>query len=305
MSAEQPAARRELPPHIAAQLRSAGGSTDTGGQPWAGRDLAHGHTHQFPDDDGAADHGLAQALAAWRNGEADEATVVAALADTRLFVPVMAEVTHSEITQDGLVADKEADMSLVTLQAGDGRKAQPVFTSERLISAWYASTRPVAAQVRKIAIAAVKDGTELLVINPGDPVPFVVRRPALWATAQAQTWIPSYTHPDVSRAVLSAALGLDGVVGAHVRPGRGADARITRSTPSMPSTRDDRPEEVAVSLMGGGVGPELTVVLQLVPGLDRPRLNAVLAQFQGRLAADQAVADHVDSLEITLETAQI
>lgn len=289
MASEQTPGGRQLPPHIAAQLRSAGGETDTGGQAWAGRDLAHGHTHQFADDDGAADRALARVLERWEVGEADETDVVAALADTRLFVPVFAEVSHAEITEDGLVADKEADMSLVTLQAADGRKAQPVFTSDRLIGQWHKEARPVAAQVRKITLAAVKDGTELLVLNPGSAQPFVVRRPALWAVAKAETWRPSYADADVSRAVLDAALGLTGVAGAHVRPGRGANAVAPNGKP----------------LRGGGPGPELNVVLQLLPGLDRDRLNAVLEVFQLRIAREPALADGVDSLEITLETAQL
>ncbi|MDO5618719.1 SseB family protein [Kocuria sp.] len=289
---------RPLPPHIAAQLRSAGGETDTGGQPWAGRDLAHGHHHQFVDDDGAADAALARTLVEWQSGSVAETDVVAALADTRLFVPVMAEVSHSEITEDGLVADKEADMSLVTLQAADGRKAQPVFTSDRLITQWHASARPVAAQVRKIAIAAVKDGTELLVLNPGSDAPFVVRRPALWAVAKGEGWAPSYTSGEVSQAVLQSALGLDGVAGAYVRPGRGVDA--VRSDSQAVAVG-----EFAGALRGGGSGPELTVVLQLLPGMNRERLNHVVAAFQNRLATERVVAEKVDSLEISLETARI
>lgn len=303
MPSEAHSGGRQLPPHIAAQLRSAGGETDTGGQPWAGRDLAHGHTHLFSDDDGAADHALTLTLEAWRTGTATETDVVAALADTRLFVPVMAEVTHSEITDEGLISDKEADMALVTLQAADGRKAQPVFTSDRLIGDWHESARPVVAQIRKIAIAAVKDGTELLVLNPASAVPFVVRRPALWAVAKAQQWVPSYEDPEVSRAVLRAALGLDGVAGAYVRRGSGVDVVV-------PGGDDDTGEDSGAEgaqreLSGGGAGPELTVVLQLLPGLDRSGLNRLVASFQQRLSTQAALADNVDSLEISLETAQI
>lgn len=295
---------RPLPPHIAAQLRSAGGAADTGGQPWAGRDLAHGHHHQFGDDDGAADAALVRSLSDWQHGQADEADVVAALADTRLFVPVLAEVSHSEITADGLVADKEADMSLVTLQAADGRKAQPVFTSDRLIPQWHAAARPVAAQVRKIAIAAVKDGTELLVLNPGSGAPFVVRRPALWAVAKGETWVPSYASGTVSQAVLNAALGLDGVAGAHVRPGRGVHAvSATEAHDAVDEPADSSTSPVV--LRGGGSGPELTVVLQLLPGMDQHKLNGVLTAFQARLSTEPVVADQVDSLEISLETARL
>lgn len=314
MSERTPDGSRPLPPHIAAQLRSAGGETDTGGRPWAGRDLAHGHHHQFPHDDGAADAALERTFEQWQNGLVDETDVVAALADTRLFVPVMAEVSHSEITAEGLVADKEADMSLVTLQAADGRKAQPVFTSDRLIPQWHAQARPVAAQVRKIAIAAVKDGTELLVLNPGAGSPFVVRRPALWAVAKGETWVPSYASAPVSQAVLNAALGLDGVAGAYVRPGRGVDAvasaHVAGTADSARSHAALHGSDAAQSgsdaaLRGGGSGPELTVVLQLLPGMDQHKLNQVLSAFQNRLSTQSVVAGQVDSLEISLETARI
>ena len=93
---------RELPSHIQAQLRSAGGQTDTGGQPWQGRDLEHGHGHLFPGDSGAVDAALESALAARSRGEADEAKVVAALAAARVFVPVVAEVSASTVTDEGL-----------------------------------------------------------------------------------------------------------------------------------------------------------------------------------------------------------
>ena len=57
---------RPLPAHIAAQLRSAGGAEDTGGQAWEGRNLGEGtsHTHLFPDDDGASAPAIASAVAA-------------------------------------------------------------------------------------------------------------------------------------------------------------------------------------------------------------------------------------------------
>ena len=150
-------AARHLPPHIAAQLRSAGGPTDTGGQAWEGRNLGDGtsHTHQFPDDPGTADPSAARALAAWRDGRAGEQDVVAALAGIRVFVPIVAQISRSHITQDGLVSDKEADMALVSLQASDGPKALPVFTSTQALSAWNGDARPVAADIRRAALSAV------------------------------------------------------------------------------------------------------------------------------------------------------
>ena len=61
------------------------------------------HTHQFPDDPGTADPNVACALDAWRAGTVGEEEVVAALAGIRVFVPIVAQVSQSHITEDGLV----------------------------------------------------------------------------------------------------------------------------------------------------------------------------------------------------------
>jgi len=49
---------------------------------------------------------------------------------------------------------------------------------------------------------------------------------------------------------------------------------------------------------------EVAVVLDLTPGLDRARLDAVLARVNEALAADDTVAARVDSLELRLTTAR-
>jgi hypothetical protein len=280
---------RKLPAHIAAQLAGAGGTEDTGGQAWAGRNLGEGtsHTHLFPGDDGAAAPAVLQALAELRAGEGDEAAVVAALAGTRVFVPVVAEVSASTITDAGLVADKEADMALVSLRSADGRQVLPVFTSTAALSAWHATARPVATDVRRAAVAAVKDGTQLLVLDPGSALPFVVRRPALWALAQGRSWLPSYRSPEVAEAVARSAAGLPGVAAARTAPGEGVASWAADGT----------------VVPGGGTGPELAVVLELVPGLDRARLDDVVARFQARLSTEPALAEAVDSMQLRLTTA--
>ena len=228
-----------LPAHIAAQLRSAGGPADTGGQAWEGRNLGEGtnHTHLFPEDDGAAAPALDRALTVWREGRAREDEVVAALSGVRVFVPIIAQVSRSHITEDGLVSDKEADMALVSLQASDGRKALPVFTSVDQLNAWHGQARPVAVDVRKAALSAVQDGSDLLVVDPAADPAFVVRRPALWAVAQAEPWTPSYADLAVDDAVLGAALGLPVVVSARTEPGPGSDARRAASSASARTAR--------------------------------------------------------------------
>lgn len=280
---------RPLPAHIAAQLAGAGGTEDTGGRPWAGRNLGEGtsHTHRFPDDDGAAAPAVLRALEALRTGTGDEAGVVAALAGTRVFVPVVAEVSSSTVTEAGHVADKEADMALVSLRAADGRRVLPVFTSTAALARWHAGARPVAADIRRAAVAAVQDGTELLVLDPGAALPFVVRRPALWALAQGKPWTPSYRSRAVEEAVQRSAAGLPGMVSAGTFPGDGVAARAA---------------DGAV-VPGGGAGPELAVVLSLRAGLDRAELDDVVARFQARLSIEPALAEDVDSMQLKLTAA--
>ncbi len=202
---------RHLPGHIAAALAGAGGATDSAGQPWAGRSLSGdaAKIHNFEDDDGTADAGYLAAVADLAAGTGDEAAVVAALATARVFVPIVAQLAEEgeAVTRpqgnkphgDELHSDKQADMALVTLKAPDGRTAMPVFTSAASLQAWHKEARPVAVYAARAALSAVAEGAELLVLDPGSELTFVVRRPAVWALAQQQPWTPSYADPEARR----------------------------------------------------------------------------------------------------------
>ena len=74
-----------------------------------------------PDDTGAADPALAAALAAYADDPAWEPEVLAALAEARLLVPVVAELGEAETGPDGLVRDKSSDMAAVLMRGADGR----------------------------------------------------------------------------------------------------------------------------------------------------------------------------------------
>lgn len=225
---------------------------------------------EFAGDDGTPDAALVTALESVRAGAgAHVEAVVAALAPARVFVPVVAvlgETGESSLT--GLVGDKSADMALVTLTAPDGRQALPVFSSAVALAAWDARARPVPVRARRAALSAVDDGCDLLVVDPGG-AGVVVPRPALWALAKDEPWVPSPRHPAVARAV----------------------AEVTEDV--------GRHEP---SLAGGGCEPgrraELAVVLRLRPGLDRDALAALTTRVSQALAARTEVADLVDSLEL-------
>ena len=231
----------------------------------------------FAGDDGSADPQLACVVAAFDAGTGSLAAVVAALASTRVLVPVLAEVEVADVVaRDGREhrIDKEASAGIVALRAPDGRTALPVFSCVAALSAWRAGARPVPSDVPRAARAAMGEGWEVLVLDPGGPVTVLVPRPAVVALAHGERWRPAVAHGEVDPVVRAAVVATVGQVAhvAHVdaKPGRRA---------------------------------EVAVVLALAPGLGRAGLDAVLARVNAALAADDTVAERVDSLEVRLTTA--
>ncbi|MET4902021.1 SseB family protein [Paenarthrobacter sp. Y-19] len=281
--------KRDLPGHIAAALAGAGGATDSAGQPWAGRSLTgdDAKIHNFEDDDGTADAGYLAAIAALIDGTGGEAEVVASLAMARVFVPVVAQLAEEAEGVDGLHADKQADMALVTLKAPDGRTAMPVFTSAAALEAWHPQARPVAVYAARAALSAVSEGAQLLVLDPGSQFAFVVRRPAMWALAQQKDWTPSYLDDQLETALVSTISAFTAVRRLETHPGGGVASL----------TADGR------QVLGGGPGPELRVVLFLEDGLDAGAVQALVAQLNDAWARMDSFAEGVDSMEVKLQRA--
>lgn len=241
----------------------------------AGRELPP--SSPFAGDDGTADPALAAALAAYAQGTGSVADVVAALAGTRVLVPVVAELDVADVVvHDGHehTVDKEASAGIVALQAPDGRTALPVFTSVASLSLWRTAARPVPSGVARAALSAVQEGWEVMVVDPGGPVTVLVPRPAVWALAQEQAWHPAVVGGAVDDEVR-------GAVAAALAP-----ISEVVATDAVPGTR-----------------AEVAVVVTLVAGLDRAGLDDVLARVNGALAADDTIANRVDGLELRLRAA--
>ncbi len=279
---------RELPAHIAAAL--AGNHTDSAGQAWAGRDLSgpQNPLHAFDDDDGAPDQALTAALTGLRGVTdelgAGERAVLAALTTARVFIPIVAEVSRQARTDAGLEADTEADMSLVTLSAPDGRKALPVFSSTAALQQWHPAARPVAAYAARAALAAVSEGAELLVLDPGEAMTFVLRRPAVWALAQQRDWTPSYEDPALAGLIGVVAQEDPAVLSVGLRPAAGVLTRAADGT----------------IVSGGGPGPELRLDLRLRAGLTPEAVADVVASFRSKLLGLPEFVERVDSLDLKL-----
>ncbi|WP_299165297.1 SseB family protein [uncultured Arthrobacter sp.] len=284
---------RRLPAHIEAALT--GNVADSAGRAWEGRDLSGGGNplHAFDKDDGEVPPAYSAAVRALVSGAADETAVVRALAELRVFVPVVAQLggDHAASAEhaDGAghthhEGDKEADMALVTITAPDGRRALPVFTSTAQLERWHSEARPVAVFAARAALAAVAENAELMVVDPGAEVTFVVRRPALWALAQQREWAPSYADPDLARLV------------GEVLPPGGRIRRVELGPGGGIPSRTAGGKVVG----GGGAGPELRLTLVLEAGLSQEDVRSTTAAFQDRLQNLQEFVERVDSLEIRL-----
>jgi hypothetical protein len=134
------------------------------------------------------------------------------------------------------------------------------------MAAWDARARPVPVEAARAALSAVAEECQVLLLDPAGPLPFVVPRPAVWALAQHRPWTPAPHDPVVLEAVAEAAR-VQHVVAVRCEPGEQAELRI---------------------------------VLGVRPGLDAAGVQVLVAAVQDRLAASEAVADRVDSLELRL-----
>jgi len=247
---------------------------DSAGVPWEGR---HFEPNTNADDDGSAPERLIEALRRFRSKELGEADVVDAARGSRFLIPLLAHLGEAGENEHGHLVDKTQELAIVTVLAPDGRRVLPVFTSVTSMGLWNPQARPVPVDAVRIALAAASEDTDLVVIDPTSDTEFVVRRPALWAIAQGEPWLPCYLDEAVLDAFAEAADGEASVRTVALAPGD-PDARLA--------------------------GPELVVQIALVPGLNREELDSVLARMQAAWGVSETIAQGVDSLRIQLVTSQ-
>ncbi len=243
---------------------------DSAGFPWEGRSFT---PNPFAGDDGSADPVLAAALARFRDAHGSAVDLIEAYRHARLLIPLVADRGEEGIGHGGMVVDKTQELSIVTVAAPDGRRVLPVFSSVQALARWDSTARPVPAEGVRTAVAAVEDGTDLIVVDPGSETEFVIRRPAVWAIARGEEWVPPHLSADV-------------FAGFH------------ESIGSELAVLDLDLEAADPEARGGG--PELAVRLHLVPGLERAELDVVLQRLAKRWASDDRIAVLVDSLTVSL-----
>ena len=118
-----------------------------------------------------------------------------------------------------------------------GPTAGPFNRSSRRSRPCVAGTRsrgPVPVEGVRVALAAASEGTELVVLDPTSETEFVVRRPALWAIARAEPWVPADRDPEVREAFaasIASELGVHAVALLAGDPEARLAARRTRRAP--------------------------------------------------------------------------
>lgn len=245
-------------------------STDSAGQPWAGRTF---EANPFGNDDGTTPATVAAAMTSFREGSGDEQAVVDALRPTRVLIPLVAELGEAGENDAGVTVDKSADLSIVTVAGPDGRTVLPVFTSTDAMRSWNAAARPVPVELRTAALAAADEQTELIIVDPGSDGEFGLRRPAVWAVAQASEWVPSHRNPNVAAALAEGIVAED----------------VVRRVEIAPSAEP-----------GSLIGPELEVTLVVDPAADRDELRSAVQRVNQRWATSPGVVTAVDSMAVCI-----
>ena len=244
-------------------------AADSAGQPWEGR---HFEPNTNAHDDGSAPESYLAAHAAFRRGELSIAGLVDVIRTCRFLSPLVAVAGETEVTAEGHLIDKSQELSIITVSGPDGRPILPVFSSVAAMTRWRPDARPVPAEAVRVALAAASEHTDRVVIDArsgGDEI--VLPRPAVWAIAQGEPWVPAVDDAAVLEAVARPAA-------AH-------------------------PQIWAVTLVAGdpearGSGPEVIVRLGIEPGLDAEALQAILSSLSEAWAQNTTVAERIDSLSV-------
>lgn len=249
-------------------------ASDSSGRPWEGR--------SFPPtppstDDGSAPPELIAALGRLRGGSSGAADVLRAILESRLLVPLIAEDGGASVPARASAShsrgEASQELSIVTVAGPDGRDVLPVFSSVDALRHWNPLARPVPTAAPRAFVAAIQDGTELIVLDPTSPTQFAIRRPAIWAAVQGRSWVPCYEDLGVADAFAESFADIEQIDGVLLAAG---DPFCTFA------------------------GPELVVTVAIRSGLDAAAVTSIVAGLRSRWEADPRIVESVDSLAVSI-----
>lgn len=243
---------------------------DSAGTPWAGRAF---DVNAFAGDDGSAPATLLKALRAFRAQDVNAEAVIDAIRESRLLIPLLANLGESEMGAHELKTDKSAELSIVTVATPDDQNGLPVFSSVGAMQRWNPMARPVPADARRVALAAVAEENTRIILDPESETEFAIRRPAIAAIAQGLVWIHPARNSQVREAVARVLDGQNDFLGFELVD-----------------------EDVSSRLHSA----ELMLELRLKPGLPEERVAELVQQLAIGLGESAEIAEHVDSLRVKL-----
>jgi hypothetical protein len=241
---------------------------DSAGVPWQGREFSD---NAFANDDGSIPPALAKVF----EGEAiDKSQLFSALENSRVLIPLIAQLGESETGSHGLTVDKSAELSIVAVSTPDNQTALPVFSSVEEMQLWNKAARPVPADMRRVALAAIAEGHTRVVLDAASRA-LVIRRPMLSALAQSMPWSPPHISQTVDQIVAKARTASSSIV----------DFRLVDGDSSC-----------------NLAGPELIVQLLVTQGLSKQQLEAELVKFTSALQTVELI-ELVDSISYKVVSA--
>ncbi|MFG2225715.1 SseB family protein [Streptomyces sp. NPDC050161] len=216
----------------------------------------------FSDDDGSADPALEAALAAYDDDRSTEPRLLEALSGARVLVPVVAVLGESETGPDGLRREKTSDMAVPTLQAPDGRRALPAFTSMDTLKRWRPDARPVAVPLQQALLAASHEKADTVVVDLAGPVTYQLTGAALRALAEGRQSADPRTDPAVTDALRTLLAAEPAVLVAHLAPSAETDATLALGL------APDAPTAEVAQRLAQALATDDALRARLVRGLD-------------------------------------
>ena len=244
--------------------------SDSAGTPWAGREF---DVNNFAGDYGSAPAPLIAALKKFQNGEALAEDVIDAIRQSRLLIPLLANLGESEVGAHGHKVDKSAELSIVTVATPDDQNGLPVFSSVAAMQKWNPIARPVPADARRVALAAAAEENTRIILDPENETEFAIRRPAIAAIAQGLNWVHPARNLQVFEELKRIVQQFDHFM--------------------MFELQDCDPQSRLHSA-------ELMLVMTLSPGFSQEEVAELMQRFAVKLGESELVAEHVDSLRVKL-----
>jgi hypothetical protein len=253
-------------------------AADSAGQPFEGRSFS---PNPFAHDSGEIDPILGASLAAFheildrdpeQRTQADVAGAwtrcVESLGRARVLSPLIAEAGDYGLSESGAIVEKTQELSVPQLEGPDGRAVAPVFSAVDAMARWNPQARPIPVEGARAALAAASDGLAL-VLDPGSPGTRIFRRSALAAAATGDAYLAPWVDEEV-RSGFAALLGEYSEIVVH---------RVVCGDPTQTLA-----------------GPEVVVVLGLVPGLNQDAVAALVERISSRFASHPIIAQRCDGV---------